>query len=133
MAFKPQSHTVTFATAAWWASKPTVWAKAGVRTWQTPLAICKGIPIGYPPQLLSGIQGAQIDGSWMGSIPATSPAGMPAEGTLMTVDLKTRRIKLGYWEVLITEIRSPGPGLTAEQLAALPGPTAVQGGMDGEA
>tara|TARA_Y100000401_G_scaffold70477_1_gene56571 strand:+ start:2647 stop:4524 length:1878 start_codon:yes stop_codon:yes gene_type:complete len=109
ISFKPQSHTVSFITAASYASKKTVWAKANVRTWQTPLALCRGINITLPPHLSGGIQGVHVDGNWMAEIPKTSPAGMPAAGTLMTIGITTRRLKLGYWEVLINEIFSPGP------------------------
>jgi hypothetical protein len=130
--FKPQSHTVSFITASHYASKKTVWAKAGVRTWQTPLALCAGIPIILPPNLAGGIQGVHVDGDWTANIPATSPAGMPAEGTLMTIDLKSRRLKLGYWEVLITEIYSPGPGMTSDDLLLLE-PRGVESTLDGEA
>jgi hypothetical protein len=132
ISFKPQSHTVSFLTASSYASKKTVWAKANVRTWQTPLALCAGLDIILPPKLSGGIQGVHVDGDWTAAIPATSPAGMPAEGTLMTIDIKTRRLKLGYWEVLITEIFSPGPGMSEDTLLTLT-PRDIDRTIDGEA
>ena len=132
ISFKPQSHTVSFITASSFASKKTVWAKANVQTWQTPLALCKGIDIWLPPKLASGIQGTHVDGDWTAHIPATSPAGMPAAGTPMTIDLTTRRLKMGYWEVLITEIFSPGSASSAATLDNLT-PKSVNRSMDGEA
>ena len=93
-----------------YASSKTVWAKADVRTWQTPMALNSGISIegggpGWPSQ---GLEAIAVDDQYTSKLPATSPGGLPAAGTVMTVGVESRRIKMGYWEVLIKEIFSPG-------------------------
>ena len=107
--FKPQSHTINWLSASSYYSSKTVWAKANVRSWQSPMALCPGLDIESPPHFPGDqLNGFAIDDQYTTRIPATSPTGLPAAGTLMTIDIKTRKLKLGYWEVLITEIFSPG-------------------------
>lgn len=108
--FKPQSFTIAMLSAYSYASSKTVWAKADVRTWQTPMALNAGISIegggpGWPSQ---GLEAIAIDDQYTSQLPATSPGGLPAAGTVMTVGVESRRVKMGYWEVLIKEIYSPG-------------------------
>ena len=107
--FKPQSHTINWLTASSYAHAKTVWAKANVRSWQTPLALCAGLEIETVPHFpMDQLNGVAVDDQYTRRIPATTPAGLPSAGTLMTIDIQTRRLKLGYWEVLIKEIFSPG-------------------------
>lgn len=112
--FKPQSHTIAMLNAYAYSSSKTTWAKANVRTWQTPMALHSNLSIeggpGWPQQGLSQLA---IDDQYTSQLPATSPTDLPSEGTLMTIGVETRRLKLGYWEVLIKEIYSPGSSYSA--------------------
>jgi len=103
--FKPQSHTIGVVHSAFYASPAMVWAKASARTWQTPMALCAGINL-TPP--LNGAGGSiSVNGQYSSStIPATSPTGIPSGW--ITVGITTNRLKLGYYEVLIRQIDSPG-------------------------
>jgi hypothetical protein len=107
--FKPQSHTINWLSAYSYADAKNVWAKANVRAWQTPMALCPGLTIETPPFFpRDELNAFAVDDQYTSKIPATSPAGLPVAGTLMTIDIQTRKLKLGYWEVLIKEIFSPG-------------------------
>ena len=107
--FKPQSRTIAMLTAYSYSGAKTTWAKADVRTWQTPMAINSTLEIETPPAYpTAALAALAVDDQYTRTVPATTPTGLPAEGTLMTVGVETRRLKLGYWEVLIKEIYSPG-------------------------
>ena len=103
--FKPQSQTVCMLTAYGYNSPKTVWARAGVRTWQTPLSLHAAITLETPPPWTGALT---VDDEYKNDLTATSPTGLPAAGTLMTIGMDVRRLKLGYWEVLVREIYSPG-------------------------
>jgi hypothetical protein len=103
--FKPQSQTVCMLTAYGYNSPKTVWARAGVRTWQTPMSLHAAITLETPPPWTGTLT---VDDSYRNDLTATSPTGLPAAGTLMTIGMDVRRLKLGYWEVLVREIYSPG-------------------------
>lgn len=102
--FAPQSHTIGFVSHGWSAS-PTVWAKASARTWQTPSAINPLITLDFPDQL-GGQDTITVDAEKTASIPATSPTSIPSGWT--TIGVQSSRLKLGYYEVIIRQINSPG-------------------------
>ena len=107
--FKPQSQTIAWLSSYGYASSKTVWARASVRTWQTPLALHGALAAtGDAPPFNGVINVLAIDDQYTTTLEATSPTGIPEEGTLMTIGMDVRRLKLGYWEVLVREIYSPG-------------------------
>lgn len=102
--FKPQSHTIGFANYGYFASEAIIWAKASARTWQTPMALCPGITITFGG--VTGGAGVTVDASYTSTIPATDPRGIPLGW--ITVGASSNRLRLGYYEVLIRQIESPG-------------------------
>ena len=107
--FKPQSQTVAWLSSYGYSSSKTVWARAAVRTWQTPLSLHSALQAtGDAPPFNGAINVLAIDDQYTNTLDATTPTGIPAAGTLMTIGLDVRRLKLGYWEVLVREIYSPG-------------------------
>lgn len=101
--FQPQSHTIGFSTAAWFASDAMLWAKTAARTWQTPLAIHGALSAGFP----SMGPGEDTTVQSITSIPATSPTNIPSGWT--TIAVSVNKLNLGYYEVLVKQIDSPGP------------------------
>lgn len=101
--FKPESHTVGYVTAGFYASPAMVWAKTSARTWQTPVALSGGFTLQLP---FAGGGQVSIDGEAGGTIPATFPATIPTGWT--TVGVTSRRLRMGYYEVLVRQINSPG-------------------------
>ncbi len=103
--FKPQSHTIGMVSAGWYASPARLWAKASARTWQTPNAISSSINLNLPP--LNGNQSqVTVNANATTYIPATSPSTIPSGWT--TISVQSNRMKLGYFEVVIKQINSPG-------------------------
>lgn len=102
--FKPQSHTLGWVTAGWYASTSMVWAKTTARTWQTPLALSGGQSV-TPP--FGGGGAISVDSSYSGLVPNTTPSTIPLGW--ITIGITTRRLRMGYYEVLVRQINSPGP------------------------
>lgn len=108
--FRPTSHTIGLATAAAYASPQTVWAKTASRTWQTPLALNGGITIQIPEFIdATGGENITVDAEFSNMLPATSPPAIPSAGDWLTIGMSTRRLKYGFYEVLVRQIKSPGP------------------------
>lgn len=101
--FTPQSHTIGWVTAGWYASTSMVWAKTTARTWQTPLALSGGFALS-PPFGGSGV--VSVDTEYTGVIPPTTPTTIPVGW--ITIGVQTRRLRMGYYEVLVRQINSPG-------------------------
>jgi len=101
--FKPESHTIAIVTAAAYNSPDTVWAKTSARTWQSPLALSTGVFV-YPPPFLAG--SIMVNAEMNVSIPASDPPAIPSGW--LTVGASSQRQRMGYWEILIRQILSPG-------------------------
>jgi hypothetical protein len=102
--YKPESHSISYASSWWSAGSGGAKASAHIRHWQTPFALCEGITIGAPSWFASG--GGLAVGQEVTSIisaTATPPSGWT------TVDVDVRPIKLGYYEVVERQLNLPDP------------------------
>jgi hypothetical protein len=104
--FRPESHTLASLVAYAYASDNALKARASARTWQTPMALSAAIYI-VPPPFDTGLTGIDIEGWTVSDIPATTPTDIPSGW--ITIGVSTRRLRLGYYEVLVKQINSPGP------------------------
>jgi len=102
--FKPQSHTIGWVTGGWYASPSMVWAKTTARTWQTPLTISGGHSLTAP---FGGGGGVSVDSTSSGFVPPTPPTTAIPSGWI-TIGVTSRRLRMGFYEVLVRQINSPG-------------------------
>jgi hypothetical protein len=102
--FKPQSQTIALVTGAAYASEQTVWAKTSARTWQTPLTINAAITVSAPSWVVGALD---LTSAVNLSIAATTPTTIPTGW--ITVGASSQRLRMGFWEVQIRQINSPGP------------------------
>lgn len=94
------SYTIGVTSAWWTAGDGGARASAVARTWQSPLAVVEsGIYIGSPS---GGGGNVTIDREISGTIPAggSMPSGW------ITIDVSTRKVKLGLYEVLVKEVNA---------------------------
>jgi len=100
--YKPESHTITYASAWWYASGSSARANANIREWHTPLAMCiSGITITLPTWFSTG--GLTVGREYSNVIPAT--AAYPTGWATIGVDVRPTR--LGYYEVIEKQVNLP--------------------------